>query len=124
MQHRPGSYSYRSIMETCRPCERCTCHDCEHYDPGATAFGTRVHARALGHRDRELAATAKTVEQLMAKAEGSTTFRGHELRPWIVDGTRAHTSCIECGMYVNVDTSPPPNGIDIGGSAVAMTCEG
>lgn len=32
--------------------------------------------------------------------------------------------CLDCGMRVDIDSSPPANGIDIGGEAVALNCPG
>lgn len=36
--------------------------------------------------------------------------------------TRGEFICQTCGAYVQVDSNPPPNGIDIGGNAVALNC--
>lgn len=33
-------------------------------------------------------------------------------------------TCKVCGAYVGIDSDPWPNGIDIGGPAVAINCEG
>ena len=34
----------------------------------------------------------------------------------------SHAQCKKCGMEVSVYPSPAPNGIDIGGNAVAVSC--
>lgn len=38
--------------------------------------------------------------------------------------SRYESVCKGCGSYVQVDTDPAPNGIDIGGTAVALNCKG
>ena len=35
---------------------------------------------------------------------------------------RAEWTCKTCGAYVQVNVTPAPNGIDIGGTAVAQDC--
>lgn len=59
---------------------------------------------------------------LMAEATVSAANRGHRLT-WARDASGAHASGVcACGRSVIVDTSPPPNGVDIGGEAVALNC--
>ena len=36
----------------------------------------------------------------------------------------SYSYCKHCKMYVQVDSYPEPNGIDIGGNAVAINCGG
>jgi len=65
------------------------------------------------------------MECLQAKALKATDFRGHDMgdfvnHPWRSDVSYAH--CKKCDKQVVVDCSPPPNGIDIGGEAVALSC--
>ena len=62
--------------------------------------------------------------------------RGHDVREWneFTRGygytgfhhsstpSKANAECIYCKMEVQIDTSPPPNGIEIGGEAVALNC--
>lgn len=69
--------------------------------------------------------------KLREESRKSCRLRNHEMRPFgkptiTRDGTafRAITHCKRCGAYVQVDTHPQPNGIDIGGSAVAVDCAG
>ena len=63
---------------------------------------------------------------LKAQATESATFRGHTLvwaAPW--HGERASTqrgTCQHCGKEVDINTRPTPNGIDIGGEAIALGC--
>lgn len=59
-------------------------------------------------------------QTLKDEATDSAVWRGHRLGPWDNNGpTRAYAEC-DCGASVTVDTNPPPNGIDIGGDAVAI----
>jgi uncharacterized CHY-type Zn-finger protein len=61
---------------------------------------------------------------LKESAEESLEFRGHELDEW--EYINDHTSrmvCPVCQAQVTVNTRPLPNEIDIGGAAVALTCE-
>lgn len=63
-------------------------------------------------------------EQLKRRAESSAvSFRGHRLGYWRnVGNTSAFATCLDCGASAHVCTNPPPNGIDISGSAVALNC--
>ena len=63
------------------------------------------------------------MEQLKEKAIKAAKFRGHILSLFCVCGDTAAAHCQKCGKQVVVDCSPPPNGIDIAGKAVALTCE-
>ena len=72
---------------------------------------------------------------LMSRATASAEWRGHTL-DWgsaEVSATLQRLAgsasrmqrlgvCIHCGADVGVDTLPPPNGIDVGGTAVALDC--
>jgi len=66
---------------------------------------------------------AKKLESLKREAAQAAQFRGHKLGAWAdyPDDT-AHADCEVCDRRVVVDASPPPNGIDIAGSAVAVSC--
>lgn len=67
------------------------------------------------------------MKQLQKKAIKSAEFRGHVLPEFTIhswDSDIAYANCIKCDMQVVVDCSPAPNSIDIGGEAVAFTCEG
>lgn len=70
------------------------------------------------------------LEELKKQARQSAKFRGHDLAPfkrWWKTGnewTRFLAYCRMCDMQVAVDLAPAPNGIDIGGEAVALDCKG
>ncbi len=69
------------------------------------------------------------LERLKEQAEQSAEFRGHILGPWksnLIFQTKKRavelSICIYCGEWAEVDTCPLPNGIDVGGTAVAVEC--
>ena len=63
------------------------------------------------------------VEQLRKDALESCNFRGHKMNRFASLHTWAKVSdCKVCGMTVIVNSKPAPNGIEIGGEAVAMHC--
>lgn len=69
----------------------------------------------------------RSYASLKRSAARSTAWRGHRMRWSIHHGE--HRSivvgvCIRCEMPVSCDTKPQPNGIDIGGEAVALNCTG
>lgn len=64
-----------------------------------------------------------TLERLKLDAILTTQWRGHLLGVWEDTETTSSASCTRCGKGVGVDTDPPPNGIDIDGSALALGCE-
>lgn len=61
-------------------------------------------------------------------ARDAAKYRGHDMCAWsivgpLMDGTREyHSACRICGAYVRVRPDPAPNGIDVGGTAVALNC--
>ena len=67
-------------------------------------------------------------DQLKKEALEATTFRGHKMGKFQnYSPNSAYATCTVCGMGgmgVMVTSKPAPNDIDVGGSAVAMTCEG
>jgi hypothetical protein len=66
---------------------------------------------------------AYKLDVLKRKAERSASFRGHALGTWETHGdTAALAYCTRCSMTVAVNAQPLPNGIDVGGEAVALTC--
>ena len=68
-----------------------------------------------------------SLASLKRSASESTKWRGHRMGRWDDAGaslTTSYRECLDCGAYVMVDTRPMPNGIDIGGSAVALNCTG
>ncbi len=69
------------------------------------------------------------LEMLKEQAERSAEFRGHILGPWksnLIFPSRKRkvelSICINCGEWAEVDTCPLPNGINVGGTAVAVEC--
>ena len=63
-----------------------------------------------------------TLEDLMKEAKEACDWRGHKMMDWKVEESEAFALCARCGASVHVTTNPPPNGIDISGSAVAGGC--
>ncbi len=65
----------------------------------------------------------RKLERLKLEASHTATARGHRLSrfsDWY--GAAAMARCLVCRAAVKVDTRPLPNGIDIGGEAVALNC--
>lgn len=64
------------------------------------------------------------LDTLKQSARQSATLRGHRLMPFVTlsIGQVARSRCIDCGLYVQVETHPAADGIDIGGPAVATNC--
>ena len=61
---------------------------------------------------------------LQRSAAESCELRNHWMSPFTtLSDTRAVSACTLCGMEVHVNTRPAPNGIDIGGEAVALNCD-
>jgi len=66
----------------------------------------------------------KKLERLRKEALESCKFRGHKMRPF--DRTSRHwwySECHICGKHVLVNDNPTPNGIEISGEAVALSCK-
>lgn len=65
----------------------------------------------------------KKVIRLKSEARESSTWRGHTMKRFEqLTPTTHESTCKVCGAYVQVDTKPLPNGIDISGNAVALGC--
>jgi len=66
------------------------------------------------------------IARLKRSALESCNWRGHRMERFRVssDNTRviAYSHCRDCHREVSCDTNPLPNGIDIGGEAVALNC--
>jgi hypothetical protein len=66
------------------------------------------------------------VKRLKGEAMESAEWRGHTMEAWVMlalPGRIVHDAkCQVCGAWVRVDPAPPPNGIDVGGPAVAVNC--
>ena len=66
-------------------------------------------------------------KRLKKEAMESAQWRGHKFSGKWDKHDRLPIfmrECIVCAAFVAVDLSPAPNGIDIGGSAVAINCHG
>jgi len=70
----------------------------------------------------------KPLSLLRTEAEESCKLRGHEIewrRPLmskLSNSTIQNGVCKHCGEWVQLTDNPQPNGIDIGGPAVALNC--
>jgi len=68
----------------------------------------------------------QSLDQLRVEAREACGLRGHIMRftpPWHGEyGSLQSGECTKCGMRVHLNTRPLPNGIDIGGEAVALNC--
>lgn len=67
------------------------------------------------------------IRRLKEEARQSATNAGHTMGRFRTqsktpDRTVAEALCLKCGAYVQVDTNPPANGIDIGGDVFGKTC--
>lgn len=69
----------------------------------------------------------RNLETLRRDAATACKLRGHSMRwqaPFKYHSGQAQDGvCRVCAMEVRVQTAPAPNEIDIGGEAVALTCE-
>ena len=61
-------------------------------------------------------------DKLKREAIRSCKFREHEMGTWHDLEKYAVCVCQVCGKRVAVAPSPTPNGIEIGGEAVALNC--
>jgi hypothetical protein len=74
----------------------------------------------------------RKIVRLRKEAEGAAAARGHALRwdpvyvtRFLSPGARERTGLCRhtgCSAWVNITDRPLPNGIEIGGSAVALNC--
>ena len=63
------------------------------------------------------------IDSLKVEAKEAATWRGHTMSRFSKLGkTSAESTCTVCGAGVSVDIHPAPNGIDIGGPAIAVGC--
>jgi hypothetical protein len=70
-----------------------------------------------------MAKSENKFSKLKSEAMSGCEFRQHVMSRWTeLHPGVASTTCINCGAGVVVDLKPQPNGIDIGGEAVAMNC--
>jgi hypothetical protein len=67
------------------------------------------------------------VERLKREAKDGARWRGHTMNRFIAyvtgDGRVYVSTCKRCMRSVSVNPAPPPNGIDVGGEAVALNCD-
>jgi hypothetical protein len=64
-----------------------------------------------------------TLRTLKTQASKAIKFRGHTGRWSALHSVSAWFRCTDCDAHAYVTTRPPANGIDIGGSAVAVSCD-
>ena len=69
----------------------------------------------------------RKIDRLRLEALDACKFRGHEMGPFHRSDRALHrrtatSECGTCGMMVGIDERPLPNGIEIGGEAVASGC--
>ena len=61
---------------------------------------------------------------LEREALEACNFRGHDMTEFReIQDYVSRSTCVRCEMEVTCDVHPAPNGIDIGGEAVALNCE-
>lgn len=69
----------------------------------------------------------RTLRRLLREAREAARMRGHEIKRAKVERSESRSTavlvCRRCGSEVGVDTRPLPNGIEIGGEAVAVGCQ-
>ena len=72
----------------------------------------------------------KKLGRLRKEAIDCCNFRGHKMkrfehcRPYAgIMWGHAYSECEICGRSVHINARPEPNGIEIGGEAVAVDCE-
>ncbi len=69
---------------------------------------------------------ATKISRLKSDASAAANSRGHDMTRFIHHEFKNNTAishCRNCHMSVTVNTHPAPNEIDIGGEAVALTCQ-
>jgi len=64
----------------------------------------------------------KKLDTLSAQLKESAEWRGHSMIANGSTNTSRAFKCANCGMTAYADSNPTPNGIDIGGKAVALNC--
>jgi len=65
-------------------------------------------------------------QRLRQEALTACWRHAHNMSPFSwkrrTNGVSAISRCETCGAEAYIDTNPAPNGIDVGGSAVAVNC--
>lgn len=64
----------------------------------------------------------RKIERFKKEAMESCKFRGHQMTRFKTMAGISYAYCLVCRKSVAVDDNPTPNGIDIGGEAVAIEC--
>ena len=62
------------------------------------------------------------LNRLKRDAKEAVLFRKHRVARFVTTKRGAVYTCPACQSWATVTPKPQPNGIDIGGSAVAVTC--
>ncbi len=69
----------------------------------------------------------RKIERLKQETRQAAKFRGHTLgkfRNFDLNGSpAAYAECTVCGKWVQVETRPAPNSIEVGGPAIAVGCK-
>lgn len=69
----------------------------------------------------------KKVDRLRKELLEACKFRGHKMKSiglnFAFGRVRQGYICQDCGKWAGFDTDPEPNGIEIGGEAVAVNCK-
>jgi hypothetical protein len=90
----------------------------------------KLHGIMLDAMKRGRALHVATARRLRREARTAAAWRGHSLArfspllPSTGRGGYSDAACTACGAAVRIDTAPAPNGIDVGGEAVAVSCTG
>lgn len=72
--------------------------------------------------------TLRRIERkLLRDARSAASGRGHRVGRFVRVfgwgiGAAFSATCRDCGAWMRIETTPPPNGITIGGDAVALSC--
>jgi hypothetical protein len=86
--------------------------------------------RMIAAMERGRALHVATARRLRGEARAAAAWRGHSLArfspllPSTGRGGYSDAACTACGAAVRIDTAPAPNGINVGGDAVAVSCTG
>lgn len=68
----------------------------------------------------------KELVKAKREARKAAKWRGHDMGKFIPNHYwpyQATATCKTCGKTVTADGDPAPNGIDVGGEAVALSCD-
>lgn len=65
----------------------------------------------------------RVLTRLINEAKESCSFHGHKMLPFERHQNWARSECSVCRKAVHVIANPLPNDINIGGEAVALSCD-